>query len=97
MAKFEDTLNDGVVECPYCGYIYQPELEDYDEEESEVECDECGNKFYTNKIFSVSHQAKPDCDLNGIKHNYELVNLNNGKHHPFCTVCGKCQPHKELR
>jgi hypothetical protein len=96
MSEFDDTANDDVVECPYCGHTYQPESEDYDEDQREECCQECGKKYYLNQSFSVTHHTVPDCTLNGMEHNYEIVNLNNGKQHPFCTVCGKCMPHSEF-
>jgi len=92
MSKFDETLNDDVVECPYCGYKYQPESEDYDEDTREEECQECSKKYYLSQSFSVTHHANPDCEINELEHNYETVKLNNGGQHDFCTVCGKCKP-----
>jgi hypothetical protein len=96
VSKFDDTANDDVVECPYCGHTYQPEPEDYDDDEREEDCGECGKKYYLSQSYSVTHHARSDCTLNGVEHDYQVVDLNNGKQHSFCTVCGKCQPHREL-
>ena len=94
--KFEETLNDYNVECPYCGDAYQAEAEDYSEDEREQECDECGKKYFLHQNFTVTHHARPDCELNGEHHDYQPTNMRGGRSHPFCTVCSKCQPHGDL-
>lgn len=96
MSKFYDTYNDDVVECPYCHYKYYPEAEDYDEYKRGEECGECGKSFYLYQSFSVSHNTSADCELNNGKHDYQLYSLPDGRTHPFCTVCDKCQPHSEI-
>lgn len=92
MSDYEDQWDDSLVICPYCGNSYQRECEDYSEDERIEDCGKCGQKYYTRESFSVSHCTTPDCELNGTNHNYQLVDLRNGKSHPFCTICGKCQP-----
>ena len=93
MSEFDETYNDDVVECPYCGDKYQPEAEDYSEDERITQCSECNKFYHLHQSFSVTHQTRPDCEINGGNHNYEPVNLRNGRSHPFCTVCGDCKPH----
>ena len=97
MSKYSNTINNDKVECPYCGYSYQREGEDISEDEREEECEECGKKYQTHDSFTVYHHAAPDCELNGEQHDYQPASLGNGKTHPFCTVCEKCQPHRELK
>ena len=92
MPKFPEHMDGEEVICPYCKHSYQPESEDFTEDAWEQECEECGKFFYTHQSFIVYHHAIPDCELNGQVHDYQLVNLRDGKSHPFCTVCGKCKP-----
>ena len=92
----EATINDDGRECPYCGYKYQPESEDYSEFDRVEECDECGKKYHAHDVFSVSHWAKPDCELNGEQHDWQPRRLTGGRTHPFCSKCDTCMPHKLL-
>ena len=69
--------------------------EDYDEDEREEECGTCGKKYYLHQSFVVENWTRPDCELNGEKHDYQPRNLRDGKTHPFCDTCGKCQPLSE--
>ena len=96
MSRYINTMNGDNVECPYCGYTYQPEAENYSEDERPKECDECGKQYRLYQSFSVTHCAEPDCGLNGEQHDYQPIKLRDGGEHPFCTVCGKCQPLGEL-
>lgn len=41
--------------CPYCGYSYQVESEDIDEQVREQECGECGKTFEYWAEISVDH------------------------------------------
>ena len=92
MSTYDDTYNDNDVECPYCKHKYQPESEDYDVEERSEECEECGKKYYLSQSFSISHTTQPDCELNGQRHDYEMVTLRDDTKHPLCAVCGKYGP-----
>ena len=89
MSKYEETINDSVRVCPYGESEYQPESEDYSEDERTEECQVCGKKYYAHDIFSVAHSARPDCVLNGEDHEWETK-----QRHPdyqFCNKCGKCR------
>lgn len=96
MSEFDSISNDNEVECPYCEHKYQPEATDHDETERVEECENCGRQYFLHQSFSVTHHTQPDCVLNGGTHDYQPLSLGGGKTHPFCTVCGKCQPHHEL-
>ena len=96
MSDFDDTAHDDKMECPYCGHSYQPESEDYSEDEICEECEECGKHYFSYQSFNVTHFARPDCVLNSVSHNYEPVTLRNGKTYKFCSVCGKAEPFKVL-
>lgn len=91
MSEFNDVYNDLDVECPYCGYKYQPEGETFSEDERVEVCDECNKSYHLRQSFSVTHQTRPDCEINGGKHDYQPINLRDGRSHNFCTVCGDCQ------
>ena len=85
--QFKPLSDDGEVICPYCQFKYQPEAEDYSEDTREQECSECGKKYHLSQTFSVDHNTKPDCDLNGEQHKFQAV-----KRYPQyqrCTVCDK--------
>jgi len=93
--KYEETVNGCNRICPYCGFSYQVEGEDYSENMREEKCDECGKKFYAQESFTVDHYATPNCELNGEAHQWEPFELRRGGHHDFCSVCGKCRPFNE--
>ncbi len=91
MGKYEDTMDDTDMICPYCGYKYQVESEDYSEDCRIEECDECGKKYHAYDNFSVSHHAKPDCGLNETEHDWQPQTITEGTH-DFCNICNKCKP-----
>lgn len=90
-SKYEDQCHDTDAICPYCKGGYQVENEDYSEDVQEIECEECGMKYYLHQSYSVEHNTSPDCELNGEEHQYERVKLSNGRETSFCTVCYKCR------
>lgn len=92
MSTYRDTCDDSEVECPYCGYKYQPEPEGFDEDERPEECEECGKTYHLHQSFSVTHFARPDCEANDSNHDYQPVELRSGRTHGFCTACGDCEP-----
>jgi len=92
-SKYDTEVDDNDSICPYCKHRYQVESEDFDEEDKEVECDECGKKYYQHQSFMVSTFTTPDCELNGEEHEWRWITLRNGKRHQFCAICDKCRPH----
>lgn len=90
MSKYTDEIDGNYAICPYCGDEWQIESEDYDEEEREIECAECGNRYWLSQDFSVDHCTRPDCELNGEDHKPEQRSLVDGRTHSFCSVCDKC-------
>lgn len=93
MSEYHDQCDDNDSICPYCGTRYQVECEGYSEDWEEIECDDCGKNYHMHQSFSVTTFTSPDCSLNGSEHVWEMVDLNNGKRHEFCTVCDKCRPY----
>ena len=91
VSKFQDQIDSNDAICPYCEDSYHVESEDYDESEREETCENCGNKYWLYQSFSVDHCTRPDCELNGKSHEYELITLQNGKKVYFCLVCDKCK------
>ena len=87
MSKFEEKSDDYYSICPYCGHKYAVESEDYgdQDERQEIYCEECEMKYYLNQDYTITHQTKPDCKLNGQNHNYEFFK---NSRHRFCTICG---------
>jgi hypothetical protein len=92
----EDQIDSNNVICPYCQHeCYQPEGEDYSEDEREEECPSCAKKFYSSQSFSVDHHTRGDCALNDEDHDYRDHHLRSGKVVPFCEKCGEIQPLNE--
>ena len=87
-SKYDETFGDVNRICPYCKYKYQVEAEDLSENERVEECEECGKSFYAYDTFSVTHYAKPDCELNGGSHIDEKLYGPIGKY-TRCIVCNK--------
>lgn len=92
MSKFDSTIDSEHMICPYCGHEHYVEAEDYSESGDVETCDDCGMKFHGAQSFSVDHTAKPDCELNEKQHQWEMIQLRDGKSHEFCSECGKCKP-----
>jgi len=88
--EFEERSDENDAICPYCGNKYQVETEDYDEDCRQEKCDECGNNYWLNQTFSVTHDTRADCSINGQDHIYERVTFKDGKKADFCTKCGDC-------
>lgn len=86
MSKIESTWDDGEMICPYCGWGYQPGGEEISEDRYEIECEECGKKFWGTHSITIHHEGTPDCELNGDKHTWEKSSKYK---YPFCAVCGK--------
>lgn len=78
--------------CPYCGYDYQVEGEDYSDDVRAEECEECGKKYFAYESFFVTHHAVPDCELNGEAHKWISEKVSANGFHDFCAVCSKCRP-----
>lgn len=86
----EETCNYEGLECPYCGHLNHVESEDYDEDYYFRECYECDKKFYASQSYSVSHNAKPDCELNQEQHDFEIhVRETDGFKYKVCLKCDK--------
>lgn len=70
-SKYNLTINNHDVECPYCEHKYQLESEDYSEDKVTEECEDCGKKFKRYVCFSTDVRAEPDCLINGEQHDPE--------------------------
>ena len=84
--KARSLSDDNNVICPYCKHEYQPDTETYSEDNREEECGKCGKKYHLYQSFSVEHTTKPDCDLNGESHDWDVVS----SRHPQYQRCGNC-------
>lgn len=91
---YNDEIDSSDCICPYCGYRYQVESEDFSEDGRVEECGECGKKFHHSQSFSVDTCTEPDCKLNGDEHAWVAVDLQECMH-DFCSMCGKCRPFSE--
>ena len=59
--------------CPYCGYAWEVESEDYDSyiERDEIEeCEECGMRFIASASFYVYFSTEPVEDIAKSEHSY---------------------------
>lgn len=90
MSKYDEQLDDNNAICPYCKHSWQVEAEDYDEEEREEECVECGKRYWLHDSFSVTHYTRPDCEINGGDHKWELMTFSGGGQAFFCATCNEC-------
>ena len=90
-ALAQQTFDDSVRKCPYCGATHQPEAETYSEDVREEECESCLRTYRIHDSFSVTHYATPDCELNGETHDWQDRQTRRGSH-PFCMKCDKCMP-----
>jgi len=90
MAKFDTQMDSVNAICPYCEASYQVESEDYSEDSRAEECGNCGKKYLIYQSFSVDTITKPNCEINGDEHDFELVELTGGGAY-FCTVCDECK------
>lgn len=70
--------------CPYCKTKYQPEGSDYSDHVRVEECGSCGKKYHAHDVFTVTHYATPDCELNGQQHIWKHSRVF-GTH---CVTCG---------
>jgi hypothetical protein len=93
-SKYEEQVDGVDAICPYCGASYQVETENYSEDTREEECEECGKKYWIYQSFSVDTFTKPDCEINGEKHDFELVQTKAGEAY-FCKICEKCKLKKD--
>lgn len=92
MSEFEDTSDGANRICPYCESEHYVESEEYSDRSRIENCSDCGKNYHACDDFSVSHEAKPDCELNGEKHDYQPFALNDGASVDFCDTCGKIRP-----
>jgi DNA-directed RNA polymerase subunit RPC12/RpoP len=87
MSKYEDEYEDDGYKCPYCSYHVICDDWGFDYDGEEEECEECGKKYIATASHSVSFDTKPDCKLNGEKHDLEYNSITDCY---FCKTCGKC-------
>lgn len=87
MQEYHDQTDSCNVICPYCQNEYQPEAESYDEDSVVEECDNCGKKYHRYDSFSVDHNTRPDCALNGLEHQFVPAGSSKLKY-MFCAICG---------
>lgn len=71
MSKYKKTFNSDTLICPYCRCDLRNPEEFVSESGTEIQCDECGEKFYATAIISTEYYGQPDCALNGKKHQWE--------------------------
>ncbi|CAK0762117.1 hypothetical protein CCP3SC1AL1_3010004 [Gammaproteobacteria bacterium] len=78
---------DDEIVCPYCNERWDNSWETIREEDSieEIECYECGKKFYGQKIVSIDYKTMKDCELNGEKHDFQPC-----KYAERLEECSKC-------
>lgn len=96
MPRHNEKRRDDCRECPYCGYTYQVECEDYSEDLREEECSECGKKYWASESTSVTHFSTPDCTVNGQEHDWLKILSDFGRrHYRECRECSKFELDKE--
>ena len=63
----EEQMDDNHAICPYCRHENHVEAEDYDSNEREQECAECGKTYLQYDDFTVTHYTRP-CPQNKEAH-----------------------------
>lgn len=91
MTKYKRQWDDINVVCPYCGHTFQPEGEDYTDYEVIEECEECGKSFHHFDDITVTHYTRPDCELNGVEHQWKEHVSILGDSMKTCETCGKVE------
>jgi len=85
--KIDHEYTDEIV-CPYCGDITSDSCE-YDDNDGEIECEECGKTFRYSRNISVDYCSNKDCELNKEEHKWRLVQVHPSFDYVECTVCGE--------
>jgi DNA-directed RNA polymerase subunit RPC12/RpoP len=55
----EEQMDDNHAICPYCRHENHVEAEDYDSNERDQECAECGKTYLQYDDFTVTHYTRP--------------------------------------
>ena len=55
----ETQMDDCNVICPHCLHAYQAEAGDYEEQEREEECENCGGRYMLHDEATVTHYTRP--------------------------------------
>jgi HD superfamily phosphohydrolase len=59
LVRPESQMDSCNVICPYCLHEYQAECEDFNENEREEECENCGKTYLLYQEFDVTHHTRP--------------------------------------
>ena len=104
MSKEIEAYATGEITCPYCNYEYGDSWEysslRYDGDSEEMECDECGKKFYVQFNVETSYTSNGLCKENNEEHNWKYFDhTTKGKrcYGRKCLTCGKYEFEKELK
>ena len=85
--EHEEQIDTDWVICPYCKSKHQRESEDWSEDSRVERCHDCGKLYHTHDEISVTHVAKPDCELNGEEYAWRVGSTVKAW---FCSKCGAC-------
>ena len=55
----ESQMDDNNVICPHCLHSYQAEGGDYDDQEREEECEQCGASYLLYDDLTITHHTRP--------------------------------------
>ena len=82
------------LKCPYCD-AYDNDFDDYQsiEDEKKHQCASCNKTFWAEADVRVQYKSRPDCELNGEKHNFEQAAF---IHWLTCSKCRKSISKKDL-
>ncbi len=98
MSKEIEAFQTAEVTCPYCSFEFSDSWEfgslRSDGDSDEMECDECGKKFYVRCNLEISYTSSGLCKENNKKHNWEYFDFSSeddGKrcYGRKCLTCGK--------
>lgn len=86
--EIESHWEDEGYKCPYCKHQYTCDDWGNDYDYQIEKCEYCGNKFRATAHTSTHYESEPDCNINGLEHNYVYDGLYKNFDSHKCTVCG---------
>ena len=84
--EYEGNLERSDLKCPYCDEFQSDSWEiNFNDDRIEIECCECGKKFWGTEIVTRDFKSEADCELNKEEHKFEI----SGEGWLKCKVCGE--------
>jgi len=85
----EDTSETEGYKCPYCHRQYTCDDWGFDYDDEEMECDDCGKKFFATAEQSIDFISHPSCQLNNEIHDWVFGESSSVQDFLICKKCDK--------